>query len=77
MFEAQSIFTIKAIRPAAAMASETDIKDSWIADSHLNIHIGNNIKKFVQYKEIKPFQIQTGGGLTEAINIGSVELTVT
>jgi hypothetical protein len=55
MFKAQSIFTTKAIRPVAAMASGTDIKDSWIADSRLNIHIGNNIKKFVQYKEIEPF----------------------
>jgi hypothetical protein len=54
MFKAQLIFTIKAIRPAAAMASGIDIKDSWIADSHLDIYIGNNIKKFVQYKEIEP-----------------------
>jgi hypothetical protein len=57
MFKAQLIFIIKAIRLTAAMALGIDIKDSWIADSRLNIHIGNNIKKFVQYKKIKPFQI--------------------
>ena len=50
------IFAIKAIRPAT-MASGINIKDSWIADSCSDIHIGNNIKKFVQYKEIEPFQI--------------------
>ena len=54
-FEARSIFATKAIGPAATTASGTDIKDSWIADSCLNIHIGNDIKKFVQYKEIEPF----------------------
>ena len=31
----------------------------------------------MQYKKIKPFQIYTGGGLTEAISIRSVKLTVT
>jgi hypothetical protein len=76
IFKAQSIFAIKANRPVA-MASGIDIKDSWIADSCLNIYIGNDIKKFVQYKEIEPFQIQTGGGLMEAIGIRSVKLTVT
>ena len=30
----------------------------------------------MQYKEIKPFQIYTGGGFTEAIGVGSVKLTV-
>ena len=75
MFEARSIFAIKATRPAAT-ASGTNIKDSWIADSCLDIHIGNDIKTFMQYKEIEPFQIWTGEGLTEAIGIGSVELTV-
>ena len=48
-----SIFAIKAIRPAA-MALGMNIKDSWIADSCSNIYIGNNIRKFVQYEEIKP-----------------------
>ena len=77
MFEAHSIFATKAIGPlSAAMASGTNIKDSWIADSCLNIHICNNIRRFVQYEEIEPFQIQTGGGLIEAIGVGSVELTV-
>ena len=70
-----SIFATQAIGPAA-MASGTSIKDSWIADSCSNIHIGNDIKKFVQYEEIEPFQIQTGGGLIKAIGVGSVELTV-
>jgi len=58
------------------MASEINIKDSWIADSCSNIHIGNDIRKFVQYNEIEPFQIRTGGGLIQAIGVGSVELTV-
>jgi len=31
----------------------------------------------VQYKEIKPLQIQTGGGLIKAIGVRLVELTVT
>ena len=31
----------------------------------------------MQYKEIEPFQIQTGGGLIKAIGIGLVELIVT
>ena len=35
-FEAQSIFTTKAIRPAAT-ASGTNTKDSWIADNCSNI----------------------------------------
>ena len=70
-----SIFATKAIRPAA-MASGTNIKDSWIADICSNIHICNDIKKFVQYEEIEPLQIQTGGGLMKAIGVGSVELTV-
>jgi hypothetical protein len=54
MFKAQSIFVIKANRPAV-IALGMNIKDSWIADSRLNIYIGNDIKKFVQYKEIEPF----------------------
>ena len=58
------------------MASGTNIKDSWIADSCSNIHIYNNIRRFVQYEEIEPIQIQTGGGLIKAIGVGSVELTV-
>jgi len=58
------------------MALGTNIKDSWIADSCLNIHICNDIKKFVQYKEIKPFQIYTEEGLIEAIGVGSVKLIV-
>ena len=76
MFEAQSIFITQAIGPAA-MASGTSIKDFWIADSCSNIHICNDIKKFMQYKEIEPLQIQTGGGLIKAIGVRSVELTVT
>jgi hypothetical protein len=70
-----SIFATQVIGPAA-MASGTNIKDSWIADSCSNIHICNDIRKFVQYEEIKPIQIQTGGGLIKAIGVGSVELTV-
>jgi hypothetical protein len=58
------------------MASGTNIKDSWIANSCSNIYIGNDIRKFVQYEEIKPIQIQTGGGLMKAIGIKSVKLTV-
>jgi len=58
------------------MALGTNIKDSWIANSCLNIYIGNDIRKFVQYKEIKPLQIQTGGGLIRAIGVRLVELTV-
>jgi hypothetical protein len=54
IFKAQLIFAIKANRPVA-IASGIDIKDSWIANSCLNIYIGNNIKKFMQYKEIEPF----------------------
>jgi len=42
----------------------------------LNIHIGNDIKKFIQYKEIKPFQIWTGGGLIQAISVRLVKLIV-
>ena len=53
---------MQAIKPAA-MALEINIKDSWIADSCSNIHIGNDIKKFVQYEEIEPFQIRTGSGI--------------
>ena len=71
----RGIFATQAIGPAA-MASGTNIKDSWIADSCSNIHIGNDISKFVQYEEIEPLQIQTGGGLMKAIGVGSVELTV-
>ena len=48
-----SLFATQAIGPAA-MASGTNIKDSWIADSCSNIHIGNDISKFVQYEEIEP-----------------------
>jgi hypothetical protein len=58
------------------MASGTNIKDSWIADSCSNIHICNDIKKFVQYEEIELFQIYTEGGLMKAIGVESVELTV-
>jgi len=58
------------------MASGMNIKDSWIADSCLNIYICNDIRRFVQYEEIEPIQIQTGGGLIKAIGVGSVELTV-
>ncbi len=58
------------------LALETNIKDSWIADTGSNIHICNDIRKFVQYEEIKPFQIHTEGNLTEAIGVGSVKLTV-
>ena len=50
------IFTIQAIGPAV-MALEINIKDFQIVNSCLNIYIGNNISKFVQYKEIKPLQI--------------------
>ena len=57
MFEAWLIFITKAIRLAATTALGTNIKDFWIADSCLDIYIGNNIKKFIQYKEIEPFQI--------------------
>ena len=70
------VFTTPAIGPTA-MASGTNIKDSWIADSCSNIHICNDIKKFVQYEEIEPLQIQTGGGLIKTISIKSVKLTVT
>ena len=76
MFEAQSIFTMQAIG-LVATALGTSIKDFWIADSCSNIHIYNNIKKFIQYKEIKPLQIQTGGGLMKAISVGLVEIIVT
>src|SRR6266567_9645538 len=69
------IFAIQAIGPAA-MASGMNIKDSWIADSCLNIYICNDIRRFVQYEEIEPIQIQTGGGLMKAIGVGLVELTV-
>ena len=69
------VFATQAIGPAA-MASGTNIKDSWIADICSNIYICNDIRDFVQYEEIEPFQIYTGGGLTEAIGIGSVELIV-
>ena len=58
------------------MASGMNIKDFWIVDSCLNIHIDNDIKKFVQYKEIKLIQIQMGGGLIKAIGIKLVEFTV-
>jgi hypothetical protein len=71
----KSIFATQVIG-LATMASGINIKDSWIANSCLNIYIGNNIRKFVQYEEIEPIQIQTGGGLMEAIGIGSVELIV-
>jgi len=67
---------MQAIKPAS-IALGMNIKDSWIANSYSNIYIGNDIKKFLQYKEIQPFQIQTGGGLIQAIGVGSVELTVT
>ena len=71
----RSIFATQVIGPVA-MASGTNIKDSWIADSCSNIHICNDIRRFVQYEEIEPIQIQTGGGLIKAIGVGSVELTV-
>ena len=48
-----------------------------MADSCLNIYIYNNISRFIQYKEIKPLQIQTGGGLIKAISVRLVKLTVT
>jgi hypothetical protein len=47
-----------------------------MADSCLNIYICNNIRRFIEYKEIKPLQIQTGGGLIKAITIKLVKLTV-
>jgi hypothetical protein len=52
----RSIFATQVIGPAA-IALGTNIKDSWIADSCSNIHICNNIRRFVQYEEIEPFQI--------------------
>ena len=69
------VFAMPAIGPTA-MASGTNIKDSWIANICLNIYIYNDIRDFVQYKKIKPFQIYTGGGLMEAIGVGLVKLTV-
>ena len=47
------VFTTQAIGPAA-MALRTDIRDSWIANICSDIYICNNIRDFVQYKEIKP-----------------------
>ena len=70
-----SIFATQAIGPTAT-ALGTNIKDSWMADSCSNIHICNDIRRFVEYEEIEPLQIQTGGGLIKAIAVGSVELTV-
>ena len=50
------VFATPAIGPTA-MTLKINIKDSWIADICSSIYIGNNIKKFEQYKEIEPFQI--------------------
>ena len=40
------LFAIQAIGPAA-MALGINIKDFWIANSCLNIYIGNDISKFI------------------------------
>src|SRR5882757_6309821 len=69
------VFTTQAIG-LAAIALGTNIKDSWIADICSNIHICNDIRDFLQYEEIEPLQIYTGGDLIKAIGVGLVELIV-
>jgi len=69
------VFATQTIRPAV-IALGTNIKDSWIADIYSNIYIYNDIRDFVQYEEIKPLQIYTGGDLIKAIGVRLVELIV-